>query len=104
MNERVARLRQTSLDLKPSLSIERAVLITNFYKQTRETSTPVCRAKALQYLMEQKAVCIGDEELIVGERGPTAKATPSFPELCCHSMEDLEILDTREKISRSSIL
>ena len=24
---------------------------------------------------------------------------PSFPELCCHSMQDLIVLDTREKVS-----
>jgi formate C-acetyltransferase len=101
MNDRVARLRQNSLDLKPSLSIERAVLITEFHKQVKEKSAPLRRAKALRYLMEHKTVCIGDGELIVGERGPAAKATPSFPELCCHSMEDLEILNTREKIAYS---
>ena len=49
--------------------------------------------------MERKTIYIGSEELIVGERGPAPKGTPSYPELCCHSMEDLEILHTREKIS-----
>jgi pyruvate formate-lyase/glycerol dehydratase family glycyl radical enzyme len=99
MNERVARLRQQSLDLKPSLSIERAALITAFYRNCTEPSVPIRRALALRHLMEHKAVYIGEGELIVGERGPAPKATGSFPELCCHSMEDLEILDTREKIS-----
>ncbi len=99
MNERVARLRQQSLDLKPNLSLERAVLMTEFYKANKESSAPLRRAKALRHLMECKTVCIAEGELIVGERGPTAKATPSFPELCCHSMEDLEILDSREKVS-----
>src|ERR1019366_5422759 len=50
-------------------------------------------------LMERKTIYIGSEELIVGERGPAPKGTPSYPELCCHSMQDLEILHTREKIS-----
>jgi pyruvate formate-lyase/glycerol dehydratase family glycyl radical enzyme len=35
--------------------------------------------------------------LIVGERGPAPKATPTYPELCCHSMEDLRVLNSREK-------
>ncbi|HWR36224.1 MAG TPA: trans-4-hydroxy-L-proline dehydratase [Clostridia bacterium] len=101
MNERVAKLRRQSLDEKPWLSIERAALITEFYKSSSEHSVPVQRALALRYLMERKSISIGDGELIVGERGPKPKATPSFPELCCHSMEDLEILNTREKISYS---
>jgi pyruvate formate-lyase/glycerol dehydratase family glycyl radical enzyme len=99
MNERVARLRQCSLDTKPWLSIERAKLITDFYRQCEGVSIPVQRALAFKYIMEHKTLWIGDGELIVGERGPSPKGTPSFPELCCHSMQDLEILDTREKIS-----
>jgi formate C-acetyltransferase len=49
--------------------------------------------------MENKNIYIGGDELIVGERGPSPKAAPTYPELCCHSMEDLEILDSRPKIS-----
>ncbi len=99
MNERVARLRHESLQLKPWLSIERAALITEFYEQCTETSVPLRRALTFQFLMERKSVYIGEGELIVGERGPSPKGTPTFPELCCHSMEDLDVLDTREKIS-----
>ncbi len=99
MRERVARLRQESLDLKPWLSIERAALITEFYEQSVEPSIPLQRALAFQYVLERKSVFIGQDELIVGERGPRPKGTPSFPELCCHSLEDLDVLHTREKIS-----
>ena len=100
MTERVARLRQCSLDTRPWLSLERAALMTEFYRERPPAvSVPVQRARALEFLMERKTIYIGPEEWIVGERGPGPKGTPSYPELCCHSMEDLEILDTREKIS-----
>src|SRR6266513_6166867 len=100
MTDRVARLRRCSLDTKPWLSMERAALLTEFYRGAAEaTSTPVHRARALEFLMERKTIYTGAGELIVGERGPAPKGTPSYPELCCHSMEDLAILDTREKIS-----
>jgi trans-4-hydroxy-L-proline dehydratase len=99
MNERVARLRRQSLDQEPWLSIERAALMTEFHKNSKDFSAPMRRACALQYLMERKTIWIGDGELIVGERGPSPKGTPTFPELCCHSMEDFEVLDQREKIS-----
>jgi pyruvate formate-lyase/glycerol dehydratase family glycyl radical enzyme len=99
MTERVAQLRQASLDTKPWLSLERAALLTEFYRQAPPLSPPMLRAAALQYILERRAIYIGPEELIVGERGPRPKGTPTYPELCCHSLEDFRILHTREKIS-----
>jgi formate C-acetyltransferase len=99
MTDRVRKLRQQSLDARPTLSTERAELMTEFYKQNlRLVSAPVRRALAFQYLMEHKTIYIGPGELIVGEKGPAPKATPTYPELCCHSLQDLDILDSREKI------
>ncbi len=100
MSERVARLRQQSLDAVPTLSAERALLMTEFYQQELGlVSAPVRRALAFQHLLVHKTICINDGELIVGEKGPAPKAAPTFPELCCHSLEDLDILDTRPKTS-----
>ncbi len=99
VSERVARLRTRSLNTSPSLSTERAELMTAFYRQhTDMVSTPVRRALAFQYLLTHKAICILEDELIVGEKGPAPKATPTYPELCCHSLEDLDILNSRDKI------
>jgi len=99
MNTRVERLRRQSVETRPYLSTERAELITEFYASdvVRKVSTPVCRALSFLHLMERKTVTIGEGELIVGERGPAPKATPTYPELCCHSLEDLRILDRRER-------
>ena len=55
------------------------------------------RALALKHLLENKKIHMGNDELIVGERGPAPKAVPTYPEICCHSIDDLEILSTREK-------
>jgi len=99
MNERVARLRRESTDTKPYISAERAELVTRFYRDNlpRKVSVPVFRAMVFQHLMEHKTIHIGEGELIVGERGPAPKATPTYPELCCHSIDDLRILNTRER-------
>jgi pyruvate-formate lyase len=100
ISERVAHLRQQSLDAVPSLSPERAELMTAFYRQqTGRLSVPVERAQAFAYLLAHKRICINEGELIVGEKGSAPKATPTYPELCCHSLDDLAILDTREKIA-----
>jgi trans-4-hydroxy-L-proline dehydratase len=98
MTERTARLRQLSLDTPPSISPERAVLLTEFYQaQAGLFSVPVMRARAFLHLCQHKTIYIGQEELIVGERGPAPKVVPTFPELTCHSVEDLEILNSRPK-------
>mgnify|MGYP001820015864 CR=1 FL=1 len=98
MNERTRRLRQESLDLLPSISSERAELLTDFYQEhLGRHSVPVLRAMSFRHLCENKTLYLGEEELIVGERGPRPKAVPTYPELTCHSLEDLRILDSRPK-------
>jgi formate C-acetyltransferase len=98
MTPRTARLRQLSLDTPPSICPERARLITEFYQaHAGRLSTPVLRARAFLDLCQRKAIYLGDDELIVGERGPAPKAVPTFPELTCHSLEDLRILNSRPK-------
>ena len=101
MNERVKKLRKESVEIRPYISTERAELMTEFYQSDipRRESVAVCRALLFKHLMENKTICINDGELIVGERGPAPKATPTYPELCCHSMEDLRVLSSRQKTS-----
>jgi len=99
MTKRAARLRQESLEAIPTISCERALLMTQFCSQDRGMkSAPIRRAQAFMHLMEHKTIHIGEYGLIVGEKGPGPKATPTYPELCCHSLEDLSTLDSREKI------
>jgi formate C-acetyltransferase len=83
------------------ISPERAILLTEFYQSdlAQKVSIPVKRALAFKYILEKKKICINEGELIVGERGPAPKATPTYPEICVHSLQDLEILDQRPKVS-----
>ncbi|MEJ5260261.1 MAG: trans-4-hydroxy-L-proline dehydratase [Anaerohalosphaeraceae bacterium] len=101
MNERVFKLREQSVNTKPYISAERAELITDFYQSgvTMEFSPPIVRGLALNYIMSRKHICINDGELIVGERGPAPKATYTYPELCCHTLEDFEIMARRTRTS-----
>lgn len=101
MNERIRKLREQSVTAHPYITPERALLLTEFYKDTASPvlSAPVQRALAFRYLLEHKDIVINDGELIVGERGPAPKATPTFPEITVHSVRDLEILHTRPKTS-----
>ena len=100
MNDRIKKLREESLAAKPYISHERAVLITEFYKSGTpdRVSVPVARALTFKHLLQHKKIWIGKGELIVGERGPEPKGTPTYPELCTHSQSDLNILNSRKKI------
>ena len=108
MNERIRRLRKKSVETQESLSIERALITTRFYRENEgKYSAPVMRAQNFYELCKQKAIYIGDDELIVGERGPYPKSVPTFPELTCHSADDFRVLNTRDQqrytISREDI-
>ncbi|MDR2388258.1 MAG: glycyl radical protein [Tannerellaceae bacterium] len=97
MNERIRRLRKASVETPPSLSIERAQIETQFYKENEgKYPVPVLRALNFLEICKRKTIYIGPDELIVGERGPKPKAVPTFPELTCHSVEDLQVLNARE--------
>ena len=99
ISPRVAQLRQQSLDAKASLSPERARLLTEYYRSLQALeSIPLQRAGAFAYLLAHETLYLGEGELIVGEKGETPKAAPTYPELCCHSLSDLETLDSRPKI------
>ena len=97
MNARIRRLRQLNMQTPTTLSIERALIETDFYKKNYGTMpVPMLRARNFYEICKKKTIYIGDDELIVGERGPQPKAVPTFPELTCHSVEDLHTLNSRK--------
>lgn len=97
MNERIKRLHQQSVDTETTLTIERALIETAFYKEYYgKMPNCILRARNFYEICKKKTIYIGQGELIVGERGPVPKAVPTFPELTCHTVDDLHTLDTRE--------
>ncbi len=100
MNDRIRRLRRLSVETKESISIERALIATKFFRENEgKYSVPMMRALNFMELCKHKTIYIGDAELIVGERGPFPKSVPTFPELTCHSVGDFHVLNTREQQS-----
>ncbi|MBO4673014.1 MAG: glycyl radical protein [Bacteroidaceae bacterium] len=97
MNDRVKRLHQQSIDTPTTLTIERALIETAFYKENYgKMPNCILRARNFYEICKKKTIYIGEDELIVGERGPLPKAVPTFPELTCHTVEDLHTLNDRE--------
>ena len=100
MNPRIQSLRSATLAAVPRISIERAKIVTDAAKSPEyaQASMPMRRALVFKAIFERKALHIGEGELIVGERGPSPAAVPTYPEICIHTAEDFEMLDSREKI------
>lgn len=100
MNERIRKLRKQSVDAQSHIYMERAKLMTEAYKMyDGSLSVPEMRATALKYFFENKTLCINDGELIVGEKGDRPQSSPTFPELCCHTVEDMHVMNDRELIN-----
>jgi len=101
LSERILNLQKISKAAVPTLDPERAFLLTEFYRDTNLStfSIPVQRAKAFEYILLNKEISISEGELLVGDKGSGPRKAPTFPELCTHSLEDLEILDQREKVA-----
>ncbi|MDD2601298.1 MAG: glycyl radical protein [Kiritimatiellae bacterium] len=98
MNRRIQILRQQSVNTQPSLSIERALIETAFYRENYgKHSIPVLRALNYLEICQKHTIYIGKHELIVGERGAAPCAVPTFPELTCHSVEDFKVLNERDQ-------
>jgi len=78
ISERVAFLREESYLSEPSISVERARILTDFYRNFEGIySVPVLRALSFRELCAKQSIYIGARELIVGERGPQPKAVPT---------------------------
>ncbi len=100
MNERIQRLREQSVTTPVHIDLERAKIETDFYKANDgKYSVPVMRAMSLKEYFSKKTLYFGDDELIVGEKGKDPQASPTFPELCCHSEEDMVVMSERDLVS-----
>jgi formate C-acetyltransferase len=98
--ERTQFLRAESTRMQPRLDMERAIIYTEVYEKYMGTKPPVIlRALAFKRFMEIRTLYFGDRELILGEKGKTPQSAPTFPDLCCHTLEDLDVMSKRKYIS-----
>ena len=101
--DRTKRLREESVSTRPSISLERALLETDFYRENfGRYETPVLRALNFKNYMEKRRLYIGKDELIVGEKSERPQTTPTYPEICAHTAEDMRVMNAREYIGFQS--
>ena len=97
--ERAARtqfLNGAMRGVKPSICVDRARLVTESYQKSEGAPPVLRRAMALQYVLENMAIFIDDEELIVGNHGSRARSAPLFPEFGSFDKKELDLMPTRK--------
>lgn len=98
--ERIKRLRRVSHSTQPHLDLQRALIETEVYKEWEgKVSVPVLRAMVLKEYFSKKDLYFDDDELIVGEKGVDPQCSPTFPELCCHTIEDMKVMNDRDLVN-----
>lgn len=78
--ERVEKLKRVILDATPYVESERAVLVTDAYKETEGLSPVLRRAKAAEKIFNNLPITIRDNELIVGAITKNPRSTEICPE------------------------
>ncbi len=104
---RIDRLKDSLFVSMPEIEVERAVLLTESYKNTEGMPMIMRRAKAFRNIMENLPITIGEDELVVGSATKTARSCQIFPEFSFQWIEDeFDTLETRSadpfKISKET--
>lgn len=93
---RTNKLNETMRAIKPSISIERARLVTESYKQTEGAPNIIRKAKSLAYILENMTIFIDDDDLIAGNHSSKPRSAPLFPEFGSFDRKELDLMPTRK--------
>ncbi len=80
MNRRIERLRKRYVESERKVDIERAVIVTETYKNNEDKPPIIAKALALEAVFAQMSIAVREDELIVGNLAKDRKGTPLFPE------------------------
>ena len=93
---RIDRLKEALFERAPEIEVERAVLLTESYKNTEGMPTITRRAKAFRHILENLPIIIHKDELIVGSATKSQRGCQIFPEFSFQWIEDeFDTIETR---------
>ena len=94
--DRVKRLKKAIVDAIPYVESERAVLVTESYKETEGLSPIMRRAKAAEKIFNNLPITIHEDELIVGAITKNLRSTEICPEFSYDWVEkEFDTMGTR---------
>jgi formate C-acetyltransferase len=82
-SERIKKKLKIFFDQQPEICVERALLVTKAYQETEGLPVYARRARALENVLDNMTIFIGEDELIVGNMCSTPRSAPIFPEFSC---------------------
>ncbi|MDP4118398.1 MAG: glycyl radical protein [Bacillota bacterium] len=85
--ERITRMVERMYEHMPEIEADRAMLLTESYKQTEGEPIIMRRAKAFAHILEGLPVTIRDDELIVGSNTKKSRGCQVFPEFSFEWLE-----------------
>ena len=94
--ERILKMKDKVVMHPHEICIERAKLITDSYKNTKEEPPVIRFAKALSHILSNMSIKIWEDEFIVGNRCSKFVGTPLYPEIRVDFIEqDVDTYDKR---------
>ena len=94
---KITNLRKNLYIYHPSICAERAILLTESYKENEADQIIIKRAKALRNILNNMTIYISDHELIVGNQASKPRSAPIFPEFSWSWIyEELDIFSIRK--------
>ncbi len=95
-SERITKLVDALFEKMPQIEADRALLLTESYKQTENEPMITRRAKAFRHILENLPVTIRENELIVGASTKAPRSCQTFPEYSFEWLEaEFDTLETR---------
>ena len=95
LTERIIRLNDKVRNTEPTIDLDRARLITEFYSQPSMENYVLRRAKAFKYFLENKKIFIDPDSQIAGHAGGRIQAVPLHPDVTKWLYDDFDTLDKR---------
>lgn len=95
-NPRIKLMKDNQFKVKRQISLERALLYTESYKETEGQPTIIRRAKATAHILEYVKISIREGELLVGNRTIRPRSGILSPEMDPYwIMKEIDTIDSR---------
>lgn len=95
LSNRIKTLHEKAIHAQPTVSLDRARLVTEFYRKPSVEPFMLRKAYAFEYILMNKQIYIDDEAILVGNHGSRLRSVPVYPENTAWLADEVELIDTR---------
>ncbi len=96
LTQRIESIRKRLRETDPTICIERAKLVTDFYRQPSMDSIILRRAKMLEHILKNMTIYIGEGDLLAGHQCSRFRGVSAFPEIgATWMLKEIDTFETR---------